>query len=68
MSQDLEPPLGKTEDTQESDPELHLERPASLRFISFRTFWALGRPNVISNCPGKKVEPLCSAILGEAPG
>lgn len=38
MSQSLEPPLGKTEDTEESDPEeVCLELPASLSFLSFRT-------------------------------
>lgn len=57
MSQDLELTLGRTEDTQENYSELYLEQLAFLRFISFRTFWALGRPNAISTCSGRKVEP-----------
>ena len=68
MTQDVETPLEKSEDTQVSHPERYLELPASPRFISFRNFWAPGRPNVISSRPGRKVGPLCSAILGEVLG
>lgn len=56
MSQDVESPLERLKiPNQMSHPEQYLELPVTLRFISFRNFWAPERPNAVSSYPGRKV-------------